>query len=291
MESSSTSAQPKLPPDTKPLQHQVAGHIYGKSKTKFGLLQRCSTGEILKPLIDERGSREEQFYKDVFSEQASKNLRILRPFISTYLGTYEHDEIKYIVLENVIHPFIHPCVADIKIGRITYDSTASAEKVKLSREKCPTLAEIGFQLLGWEMYRSSNDSYECHDRVCGRSLTKEEILHAIAHFYGAPSMNYRENIKLILEHLTDMEQVMVKQNDLTFIATSLLIVYEGQPNEKSPNKVDVRLVDFAHVSKSKEGTETGQTDENFLFGLRNYIKHLQRLLDDEYVYVLIDKLK
>ncbi|UJR06829.1 hypothetical protein I4U23_011117 [Adineta vaga] len=87
MESSSTSLQVSLPPDTKPLQHQVAGHVFGKSKTKCGLLQRCSTGDLLKPITDER--------------------------------------------ENVIHPFVHPCVADVKIGRITYEPEPALKKSKV----------------------------------------------------------------------------------------------------------------------------------------------------------------
>ncbi|UJR13207.1 hypothetical protein I4U23_000229 [Adineta vaga] len=83
---SSTSLQPELPPDTKPLQHQVAGHVFGKSKTKFGILQRCSTGDILKPIVDERGLREEQFYRDVLSLWCNQLACIV--LVCTYISVF-----------------------------------------------------------------------------------------------------------------------------------------------------------------------------------------------------------
>ncbi|CAF0996368.1 unnamed protein product [Adineta steineri] len=276
METSSMESMPELPPDTMPLQHQVAGHFYGKSKTKFGFLQQRSTGDVLKPLIDKRrGPREQQFYVDIFSKEAPESFRSLRPCVTTLLGTYEYDGMNYLILENVIQPFIHPCAADIKVGRITYDLEATAEKIERCHQKFAPVSEIGFQLLGWQIYNPTDNSYEYRNKVCGRSLTKEEVIHAIAHFYGAPKLNYRRIIRSVLERLTTLEDVMSKLYGFVFIATSLLIVYEGDQTEKNEAKVDVRLIDFAHVFKV-EGAHANQSDENFLFGLRCYMDHLRR---------------
>ncbi|CAF1374575.1 unnamed protein product, partial [Didymodactylos carnosus] len=41
----------ELPPNTRPLEHQIAGHFYDQSKTKYGLLQH-SNGDVLKPLLN-----------------------------------------------------------------------------------------------------------------------------------------------------------------------------------------------------------------------------------------------
>jgi len=287
---------PVLPPDTIPLKHQVAGHFYGKWKTKLGLLQRCSTGDVLKPLIDKRrGPREQRFYLDVFSDEAPENLRALRSFLPTLLGTYEFNGINYLMLENIIQTFDHPCVADIKIGRITYDCEATEEKIARSIRKYPPVSDTGFQLLGWQVYRPTDNLYEYHDKVFGRSLTKEELIHAIAHFYGAPMSDYRKVVRLVLEHLTALEHTMTEQHGLILIASSLLIVYEGEQAKENDQhhhstKVDVRLVDFAHAFKQEEGVNANRPDENFLFGLRNYIDCLRKLLDDTFVYVAIDKL-
>jgi 1D-myo-inositol-tetrakisphosphate 5-kinase/inositol-polyphosphate multikinase len=296
MEASSKNPLPQLPPDTKPLEHQIAGHIYGQSKTKYGLLQRCSTGDVLKPLIDSRrGPREQHFYLNIFSDEGPEKLRALRPFIPTLLGTYEYNGMNYLILENVVQPFDHPCTTDIKIGRITYDCEASEEKIKRCNRKYPPTAEIGFQLLGWKIYCPIDNHYEYYDKVCGRKLTKEEVIHAIAHFYGAPKSDYRKTARLVLERLTDLEHVIAKQYGLVLIAASLLIVYEGSEpakanGENHGKKIDVRIVDFAHAFMREENANGGQPDENFLFGLRSYMNHLQRLIDDTYVYVPINQL-
>ena len=283
-----TDALPQLPPDTEPLEHQVAGHFYGRSKTKFGLLQRCSTGDVLKPLLNPpRGPRERQFYSDVFSENVSEDLRALRPFLPKLLGIYAFDQMTYLILENVLRPFEYPCVIDIKLGRITYDCEATPEKIRRQIGKFQPAAEIGFQLLGWKTYRSSLQTYIYHDKRCARSLSKDELVYALAHFFGAPECDHRAVVRAVVARLVALEEVMSKQYRFTFIASSLLIVYDGGADLSSGPKLDVRLVDFAHVFPTSTSDEA---DENFLFGLRHCIEYFTKLLDQTFIYVPIDKL-
>lgn len=278
---------PQLPPDTEPLEHQVAGHFYGRSKTKFGLLQRCSTGDVLKPLLNPpRGPREHQFYVNIFSDNISNELLALRPFLPKLLGTYQFDGMTYLVLENIIRPYEYPCVIDIKLGRITYDREATQEKIERQIAKFEPAAEIGFQLLGWKTYREIDNSYMYHDKKCARSLTKDELLYGMANFFGAPEYDHRPFVRAVLERLVDLERAMTKQCEFVFIASSLLIVYDGK-HKDNDIKVDVRLVDFAHAFPSSSNTEP---DENFLFGLRHCIEYLKMLLDEKFHYESIDKL-
>ena len=51
-------------------------------------------------------------------------------------------------LQDLVHRYRKPCIADLKIGAITYDPDASAEKIKSDRGKYPHLDEVGFQILG-----------------------------------------------------------------------------------------------------------------------------------------------
>ena len=51
-------------------------------------------------------------------------------------------------LQDLVHRYRKPCIADIKIGAITYDPDASAEKIQSDRSKYPHLDEVGFQILG-----------------------------------------------------------------------------------------------------------------------------------------------
>ncbi|CAF1121870.1 unnamed protein product [Adineta steineri] len=295
MKISSTNLPPELPPDTKPLQHQIGGHFYGNPKTKFGILQRCSTGVVLKPFITEvRGKCEWRFYSDAFSDQAPENFCALRPFLAAPLGIYQYNEINYLVLENIVQKFVHPCIADIKIGRITYDFQASKEDIEKCHRRYPPLNEVGFQLLGWQNYNSRKNLYDYHDKNCGRSLTKEEIIYAIAHFYGAPRSDHRKIVRLVLERLTILEHIMTKQQGLVFISSSLLIVYEGENdneiNLSSEPKFDIRVIDLCKVFKVEQYVDQTGLDDNFLYGLRSYMNYLRRLLDDTFVYVPIDKL-
>lgn len=284
---------PQLPPNTEPLEHQVAGHFYGRSKTKFGLLQNSSTGEVLKPLLNPpRGPREHQFYLDMFSDKISNEMRALRPFLPEFLGTYEFDGMNYLKLENIIRSYEYPCVIDIKLGRITYDREASPEKIERQIAKFQPANEIGFQLLGWKTYRQSDNSYIYHDKRCARSLSKDELLYGMANFFGAPERDHRPYVRTVLERLVALKEVMAKQYEVVFIASSLLIVYDGGHRENGNNiKVDVRLVDFAHVFPSSSSSSSkNEPDENFLFGLKHCIEYLQLLLDEKFQYISIDKL-
>ncbi|CAF3397987.1 unnamed protein product [Rotaria sp. Silwood1] len=281
---------PELPPDTEPLEHQVAGHFYGRSKTKFGLLQRCSTGDVLKPLLNPpRGPREQKFYLYMFSDKTSNELLGLRSFLPTLLGTYQFGSMSYLILENIIRSYKYPCIIDIKLGRITYDCEATPEKIERQIGKFQPATEIGFQLLGWKTYRKLNSAYIYHDKRCARSLTKHELIYGLAHFFGAPEYDHRPYVRAVLERLVVLENIMSKQYEFVFIASSILIVYDGDHRENSNDiKVDVRLVDFAHVFPSSSNTEP---DENFLFGLRHCMEYLRMLIDEKFHYIAIDKLE
>ncbi|CAF3967656.1 unnamed protein product [Rotaria magnacalcarata] len=240
------SVAPQLPPDTQPLAHQVAGHFYGRSKTKFGLLQRCSTGDVLKPLLNPpRGPREHQFYLNMFSDEISNELRALRPFLPKLLGTYQFDSMTYLVLENIVRSYEYPCVIDIKLGRVTYDCEATPEKIERQIGKFQPATEIGFQLLGWKTYRPLDNMYIYHDKRCARSLTKEELLYGLAHFFGTPENNHRPFVRAVLERLVALERTMSKQFEFVFIASSILIVYDSVHRENSDDvKVDTRKFEY-----------------------------------------------
>lgn len=296
MKETTTKAVVDLPADTEPLLHQVAGHFYGNAKTRFGLLQRCSTGDVLKPLNDKvRGPSEWRFYQNVFADGASANLRALRPFLPTLLGTDDYEGTSYLVLENIVRKFVHPCVADVKIGRITYDFLASEEDIEKTYRRYPPLAEVGFQLVGWQNYRPFENRYEYHDKICGRSLKKEEVIHGIANFYGAPTSDYRRVVRCVLERLTALEDAMAKQHGLIFVSSSLLIVYEGDNAHSihsiQESKVDVRLIDLCKVFRVEQYADSTGLEDNFLDGLRSYKNCLRRLLDDTYVYSSVGKLR
>jgi len=226
----------------------------------------------------------------MFSDKISNELRALRPFLPRYLGSYQFDGMTYLILENIIRSYEYPCVIDIKLGRITYDREATPEKIERQIGKFQPAAEIGFQLLGWKTYSQINNTYIYHDKKCARSLTKDELYYGMATFFGAPEYDHRPLVRNVLERLVVLKEIMSKQYEFVFIASSLLIAYDGgQRNNNGNNlKLDVRLVDFAHVFQSS--SSNNEPDENFLFGLDHCIEYLQMLLDETFQYKFIEKL-
>jgi hypothetical protein len=90
-----------LPNDCLPLTHQVAGHFYGKGRTKLGLLQ-TSDGLVLKPVQSPpRGEREHNFFKRIFlSDDAELNEDEiqLRQLLPIYRGSFVHNESRPLLL-------------------------------------------------------------------------------------------------------------------------------------------------------------------------------------------------
>ncbi len=65
---------------------------------------------------------------------------------------------KFLQLEDITSKFENPCVIDVKIGKITYDPEATAEKRAKETNKYPPLKKTGFQLRGFRV--SAVDSRE-----------------------------------------------------------------------------------------------------------------------------------
>jgi 1D-myo-inositol-tetrakisphosphate 5-kinase/inositol-polyphosphate multikinase len=84
-----------LPTNCLPLAHQVAGHFYGKGRTKLGLLQ-TGDGLVLKPVQSPpRGEREHNFFKRIFhadDAELNEDEIELRKHLPTYRGSMVHNE-------------------------------------------------------------------------------------------------------------------------------------------------------------------------------------------------------
>lgn len=55
---------------------------------------------------------------------------------------------QYLKLEDACRRFRNPSIMDIKIGRVSYDPEADAEKIAIESKKYLPLQKLGFQLLG-----------------------------------------------------------------------------------------------------------------------------------------------
>ena len=79
--------QQVFPAGTMPLETQVAGHIFQPGTNLIGMLKDKSDGSVLKPLGKPVcGVREIAFYESI-QNPCNPDLRILKNFVPTYLGT------------------------------------------------------------------------------------------------------------------------------------------------------------------------------------------------------------
>lgn len=112
-----------LPKNCLPLVHQVAGHFYGKGRTKLGLLQ-TNDGLVLKPVQSPpRGEREHQFYKDVFLNadcQLNSDQLELRKFLPAYRGSLTHNQSNTSRLLFLSSLFNSNCVKSITFEWMTW---------------------------------------------------------------------------------------------------------------------------------------------------------------------------
>ncbi|OQR68754.1 inositol polyphosphate multikinase-like [Tropilaelaps mercedesae] len=265
-----------LPRSTMSYDQQIAGHRHGYGKTKLGML-RHQDGSILKPLMpnDVRAGREHDFYqflerhREICPEgQGSEEcddpvVHDLIDLTPRYLGVFETDfavpvaegrGVSYMKLEDLCRPFKQPCIADLKIGRVTYDPEATAEKIKQYMTKYPAQWEIGYRILGMRVFERG--VYRVYDADYGLQQTADSVVDAIRTFVGAnPAC-----LPLIITELDRIMEWFVRQRRFAFYSSSILFVYDAvEP------RCSVKLIDFAHVFP------TTKADENYLFGLRKLV--------------------
>lgn len=74
----------------------------------------------------------------------------------------------FLEMEDITARFRQPCILDVKIGAVTWDPEASAEKVQYETMKYPLGLELGFRLLGIRVSRRDGQASTCV-QVCRRT--------------------------------------------------------------------------------------------------------------------------
>lgn len=255
---SASVAIPPLPPGTKPLANQVAGHKYGEGKTKLGCLQH-EDGTVLKPVQGPpRGQREMDFYTTAFDENCSNNTLInLRQFVPKFSGIVQcsdNPNVSYLKLENLMHRLSKPSVLDIKMGQRTYDPEAPPEKIALEVAKFPPVMKLGYQLSGMQVFDPVLNKTVKYDKYyCKKLFEDTMVTQGLGKFFLIDKGMRKDVLKVVVEKLKGLETWFLEQRIYAFYASSILIVYEGEVRHKPDSTTSVKA-DQTSSEKNRENT-------------------------------------
>jgi len=229
---------------------------------------------------NERGKREIEFYEQVF-HSTNPSICQLRNFIPRFLGLHqfisEGSVQYYIKMEDIAANFVKPCIADIKIGRQTWDPYSAPEKQLSEDNKYRgTKDSLGFCIPGMCIYDSASGEVLKLDKKYGRTLDNVSVRDALLLYLNGTNGVNRLLLSDILRQLHTIRLWFEEQRHFSFYATSLLLVYDADSLEKSsssPVDVRIRMIDFAHVYPAH-----GSHDANYMHGLCNLIQLFEHFL-------------
>ncbi|KAL0275652.1 UNVERIFIED_CONTAM: hypothetical protein PYX00_003448 [Menopon gallinae] len=217
--------------DATPLECQVAGHSFRKGSSVGMLCHK--DGYVLKSVTaqDEKGEREIKFYEEV-QNSIDPLVKELKKFLPRYYGIthfrLNKENLKWIVLENVTHGFVQPCVMDIKIGFQTWDPLATEEK-RLSEEKKyrESKRDVGFCIPGFHVYKLSTGEHLKFDREYGKTLNGETVRTSLRTFLNAECGLSRTLVLQLLTKLWKILRWFRMQRKYKFYSSSLLLAYDA----------------------------------------------------------------
>ena len=244
-----------------------------------------------------------------YSKKEAELLRRLSNFIPAYYGvvtegvvpmiSQSHDDDHepclsdaFILMQDVTSKFAKPCAIDIKMGTQTYEPDACEDKCRREYEKYPLQAELGMRIVSFRVYDptspdSDDAGYRSFPKAFGRGLeSRAELLSAFRLFFSngtEDSSNQNEEkgtegilrkrvITNMLMHLKLLRSWFDDNDCISFYASSLFLVYDGDPSRG--DATSTKLIDFGHVRREAGG------DPGYKLGLRTLISLLTSLLEE-----------
>ncbi|KAM5263489.1 inositol hexakisphosphate kinase 3 [Ctenodactylus gundi] len=277
-------------------------HPLKESPTKVFLVPKCHLSTPVSSLVED--NNENQAKRGFNPWGLLCHQAHLNRLCSEYPEDKRH---RFLLLENVVSSYTHPCILDLKMGTRQHGDDVSEEKKARHMRKCAqsTSARLGVRICGMQVYQTEKKHFLCKDKYYGRKLSVEGFRQALCQFLHNGSRLRTELLGPILHRLQALLSVIKGQSSYRFYSSSLLIIYDGQELlERSPcslhlqeapqktlsdpsadlSKVDIRMIDFAHTTYKgswNEPTTYDGPDPGYIFGLENLIAILQDIQEGQ----------
>lgn len=224
---------------------------------------------------------------------------------------------KFLILENLLEKYEHPCILDVKLGQ-TKRGIYESETQKLKKEgksNASTASTTSFSIGGLQVFSSEKECYIHHGKEYCRALKVGDLLEEFQFFFTERGTIRRDVIFEIIQKLEKLYNVLSHQERFYFYSSSLLIIYDNffendeimdikkkhkesesdifqngslsLPSERKyvqtatpPGKADVRLIDFTHsVDKQNVSDKFEGNSTEILEAICYIIKHLYQIFN------------